>query len=179
MRAAGSRLLSDEGWDGEQPLVALAPGAAFGGAKRWPPLHFATLVGELAGEGIRSVMVGGAGDRATGIDIEQLLPAGTRAINVIGRTDLAAFGGVLAHSRSLVTNDSGAMHFAAAIGVRVVALFGSTDERRTAPLGRRPATILTHAVWCSPCMMRECPIDHRCMRGISVDEVLSATRRMI
>jgi len=87
---------------------------------------------------------------------------------------------VLGACRALVTNDSGAMHLAAAIGVSVIAMFGPTDEKATSPhlahLRPRQLTILTHAVWCRPCLLRECPLDHRCMRGIDVATVLEAAR---
>jgi heptosyltransferase-2 len=69
------------------------------------------------------------------------------------------------------------MHFAAAIGLAVTAMFGPTEEWATRPLGRTPPVVLIHDVWCRPCMLRECPIDHRCMRGITVDSVLAAARQ--
>jgi heptosyltransferase-2 len=93
-------------------------------------------------------------------------------------TDLPTLAGILAACRALVTNDSGAMHLAAAIGVRVTAMFGPTDERLTRPVGDGHA-VLSHPVWCRPCMMRECPIDHRCMRGIGVARVAGAVRQML
>jgi heptosyltransferase-2 len=93
-------------------------------------------------------------------------------------------------ARALVSNDSGALHLGAALGIPVTAIFGPTDERRTAPRGVSleavtsqfsgpPTATLTTQVWCRPCMLRECPIDHRCMRRISVDAVLEATKRML
>jgi heptosyltransferase-2 len=89
--------------------------------------------------------------------------------------------GLLARAHAVVTNDSGAMHLAGAVGARVIALFGATNEHRTSPLRSSAAApmpaIVTHEVFCRPCMLRECPIDHRCMRGISaraVYDLLSA-----
>jgi heptosyltransferase-2 len=81
----------------------------------------------------------------------------------------------------MVTNDSGAMHLAAAVGIAVTAMFGPTNEQATSPRVASapqtpPLTILTHAIWCRPCMLRECPLDHRCMRGIEVATVLAAAR---
>ena len=93
-------------------------------------------------------------------------------------TDLPTLAGILAACRALVSNDSGAMHLAAALGVRVTAVFGPTDERLTRPAGDTHV-VLTRPVWCRPCMMRECPIDHRCMRGIGVDRVVGAVRQML
>ena len=96
--------------------------------------------------------------------------------NIVGRTDLSTLAGVFTLCRTLVTNDSGAMHLAAAAGVSVTALFGPTDDTATRPLGDAHA-VLTHPVWCRPCMLRECPLDHRCMRGLGVDAVLASARR--
>jgi lipopolysaccharide heptosyltransferase II len=85
-------------------------------------------------------------------------------------------GGVLVSAAVCVSNDSGAMHLAAAVGVPVVAVFGPTNEQATAPLGRDGVftEVITHDVWCRPCMLRECPIDHRCMAGITPDRVFTS-----
>jgi heptosyltransferase-2 len=159
-------------------IVGLAPGAAYGHAKRWPPPRVAELIARLVRErDAVCVMVGAAGDREAGREIESLLPAGVRAVNLIGRTDLRVFAGVLARCRSFVSNDSGAMHLAAALGVPVTAIFGPTDERATAPLGNHD--VLLHPVFCRPCMLRECPIDHRCMKRIGVDRVFDSVSRRL
>ena len=177
-RDAAARLLTESGWDGRAPLVALAPGAAYGGAKRWPPAYFAELADSLAIDGVRSVMVGGAGDVATGREILSALARPAAMIDLMNRTDLPTLAGVLSCTRGLVTNDSGAMHLAAAAGVSVTAVFGPTNERATRPLGAAHV-VLVHPVWCRPCMLRECPIDHRCMRGVRVAAVLDAARRTL
>jgi heptosyltransferase II len=182
-RAAARRALEQAGWDGRAPLVVLAPGAAHGGAKRWAPASFAELADGLAGDGVRSVLIGSATDAPTGCAIESALGDSTTVMNLIGRTDLATLAGVLATARALVTNDSGAMHLGAAIGTPITALFGPTDERvtgpRTAVSSRSQPIVLTHPVWCSPCGLRECPLDHACMRGIAVDTVARAVRSML
>ena len=98
-------------------------------------------------------------------------------MNLIGQNDIPGLAGVLVNCRALVSNDSGAMHLGAALGLAVTVPFGPTDERQTRPLGDRH-TVLTHPVWCRPCMLRECPIDHRCMTGISVQSVADAARRL-
>jgi heptosyltransferase-2 len=180
-REAGGCLLKKAGWDGQQPLVALAPGAAYGSAKRWPPPSFAGVVAALAADGVRCVMIGSAADAATGEEVVHALEGADRLlplINLIGRTDLATLAGVLSHARALVTNDSGAMHLGAAVGVSVTAIFGPTDETATRPLGDAHRVLL-HPVWCRPCMLRDCPIDHRCMRGIGVAAVIAAARRTL
>jgi heptosyltransferase II len=159
-------------------IVGLAPGAAYGYAKRWPPSRVAELITRLVRErDAVCVMVGAAADREAGREIESLLPDGVRAVNVIGRTDLRVFAGVLARCRSFVSNDSGAMHLAAALGVPVTAIFGPTDERATAPLGDHD--VILHQVFCRPCMLRECPIDHRCMKRIGVDRVFDSVSRRL
>jgi heptosyltransferase-2 len=141
-------------------------------------------------EGFRCVLIGSAADRPVGDAIRQVLQAEGRQsvaqpfraagigpahalVDLIGRTDLPALGGILSRCRALVCNDSGAMHFASAIGVPVVAIFGATDEHATSPLG--PHMLLTGDAWCRPCLRRECPIDHRCMTSISTDRVVHAT----
>jgi heptosyltransferase-2 len=212
---AGLNLLMEAGWNGQKPLVALAPGAAYGGAKRWPPEYFAELADGLAADGVQCVIVGTTADATSSRDVAQAFSASARKLfvratadapkrqereggqardrgperaallDVVGRTDLPTLAGVFGNCRALVTNDSGAMHLAAAVGISVTAMFGPTNERSTSPHIadlRSPApaspqtTILTHAVWCRPCMLRECPLDHRCMRGIEVATVLEAAR---
>jgi lipopolysaccharide heptosyltransferase II len=176
LRETGIRELKGAGWDGSRPLVALAPGAAYGGAKRWPPASFAELARTLAADGMQPVVVGSRGDIPVARQIEAALD-GHVLLNLMG-TDLPTLAGILAACRALVSNDSGAMHLGAAIGIRVTAVFGPTDERATRPAGDRHI-VLTHPVWCRPCMMRECPIDHRCMRGVGVDRVVGAVRQML
>ena len=163
--------------DRAKPLVGLAPGAAYGHAKRWPPDRVAQLVTRLDAAGATCVLVGAAGDRDAGREIESSLPPGIGVVNVIGRTDLRLLAGLLSVCHAFVSNDSGAMHLAAATGLPVTAIFGPTDERVTAPLGDHD--VIVQQVFCRPCMLRDCPIDHRCMRRISVERVYeSVTRRL-
>jgi heptosyltransferase-2 len=209
VRSAGARRLIESGWDRRAPLVAIAPGAAYGGAKRWPPEYFAELATSLASDGVQTVMIGTAGDLSAAssvarafhpstrsgcpepvegrasVDVAQRVDASARAaphlvhpIDLVGKTDLPTLAGVLAHCRALVTNDSGAMHLAAAAGVAVTAVFGPTNELATRPIGDAHA-ILTHDVWCRPCLLRECPLDHRCLRGVSAASVAAAARRTL
>ena len=120
-------------------------------------------------------MVGAGADRETGRAIESSLPPDTRLVNLIGRTSLRQLVGVVARCAAFVSNDSGAMHIAAALRVPLTAMFGPTDERVTAPRGQ--AAVLTRDVFCRPCLLRECPIDHRCMKRIDVDAVLQSVIR--
>ncbi len=154
-------------------LVGFAPGAAYGHAKRWPPSRVAEVISRVSTTfGAVSVLIGAADDREAGREIESFVRAGTSFVNLIGRTDLRQLAGILARCSAFVSNDSGAMHLAAAVGVPVTAIFGPTDERVTAPLGDHDV-ILQH-VFCRPCMLRDCPIDHRCMKRISSDQVFDA-----
>ena len=155
----------------------LAPVAEDGKDKRWPPERVSELAARLTAGGATCLLVGAEGDRGAGREIESMLPPGARVFNVIGRTDLRLFAGLLASCQAFVSNDSGAMHLAAAAGVPVVAIFGPTDERVTAPLGNHD--VLIHQVFCRPCMLRDCPIDHRCMRRISVDTVFDTVCRRL
>ena len=159
-------------------LVGFAPGAAYGHAKRWPPERVARLIGELvSSHGVVPVLVGAGDDRLTGREIESSLPPGTRLVNLIGRTTLRTLTGVIARCAAFVSNDSGAMHVAAALGVPLTALFGPTNERATSPSSRGPVEVILREVFCRPCMLRECPIDHRCMQRIRVEEVAQSVTR--
>jgi heptosyltransferase II len=168
-------LLRDAKVTGEERLVGFAPGAAYGHAKRWPPDRVARLIVHLASTyGVVPVLVGAGDDRFTGREIESTLPTGTRLVNLIGKTTLRTLAGVIARCAAFVSNDSGAMHVAAALGVPLTAIFGPTDERVTAPRSQGPADVILRQVFCRPCMLRECPIDHRCMKRIEVEEVAQA-----
>jgi len=176
VRHAARSLLVDTGWDGRSPIVALAPGAAFGGAKRWPAESFAAVAARLASEGMTAMLLGTPADNAVRDEVCAALPSGVRVLDLVGRTTLPQLAGVFTWCRALVSNDSGAMHLAAALGVPVVAVFGPTDETMTRPLGRGPCEVVTRPVWCRPCHLRECPLDHRCLRGISANLVVDRLR---
>ncbi len=172
------RLLRTAGWDESRPFIAIAPGAAYGGAKRWPPEHFADVVSKLVRDRqVYCVLVGSAADGATTRWVRALVPADARAhvVDLAGMTSLNTLAGVLSLASACVSNDSGAMHLAGAVGVPLAALFGPTRERETAPLSRagRRIDVLINHVWCRPCMLRECPLDHRCLKGLSPDRVLA------
>ena len=176
-------LLREIGLDVDEPFVVFAPGAAYGRAKQWLPERFAELAALIINErGWSVVMVGSNADRAACADIASRLPKTgsrmNRLIDFCGKSDLQTLAGVLSVARAVVSNDSGAMHLAGAVGTKVVAPFGATNEHRTSPLTAGPGSpqpvILTHEVFCRPCMLRECPIDHRCMRGITARSAFEA-----
>jgi len=176
-RQRADAFLKTLGVDRSVPLVGFAPGAAYGHAKRWPPDRVAQVIARLGARGVTCMMVGADGDRSAGREIESTLPAGSPVVNLIGRTDLRLLSGLLASCDVFVSNDSGAMHLAAAVGVPVAAIFGPTNERVTAPLGDHD--VIIHQVFCRPCMLRDCPIDHRCMRRVSADTVFDTVIRRL
>jgi heptosyltransferase-2 len=152
------------------PVVGVSPGAAYGGAKRWLPERFAEAAGRLAGSVGGSVAVfGSAGERAMCADVA----AACAGHNFAGATTLREFIDMAAACRIFLSNDSGAMHIAAALGVPSVTVFGPTDETATGPCGTN-ARIVREPVDCAPCKLRECPIDHRCMTRVGVESVVAA-----
>lgn len=171
-------LLQHAGWEAGAPLLACAPGAAYGTAKQWPPSAVAQVASAWIADGGAVVLVGAGADRGA-VDAVKARVAGAsaRLFDLAGATSLRALAGVLGVATRVLANDSGAMHVAAALGTPVVAVFGPTREYATAPLG--PHRILTQEVWCRPCMLRECPLDHRCMTGVSPERVLDALRSPI
>jgi lipopolysaccharide heptosyltransferase II len=176
-------LLTEHGWNPHSAFVVLAPGAAYGKAKQWIPTHVVRLLTDLVRERRTTcALVGSRGDAATIRAIRSAAPADCqpRILDLAGLTTLPVLAGVMRLASACVSNDSGAMHLAAAAGAPTVAIFGPTNERATAPLaGRHVSTaVLTHPVWCRPCMLRECPIDHRCMTGIEPGHVLAALDRI-
>ncbi len=170
--------ISYEG-DGRGPSLqfALCPGAEYGPAKRWLPERFAEVATEIARQfSVRWILFGTENDAAVGEQIASALT--TPFENRIGKTTLDQLIAELNACDLLLTNDTGTMHLAALLQVPVVAVFGSTEPRRTMPLGKGHR-ILRHHVECSPCFLRECPIDFRCMQAITSAEVIAAIREMI
>jgi heptosyltransferase-2 len=177
-RAKTDALLASHHVPPDARLVGLAPGAAYGEAKQWPPDRVAAVVARLVRErGATCLVLGAAHDRPAARAIESWLRAHAPdtvscMIDLAGRTSVSGLVGLTARCDAFVSNDSGAMHVAAAMNRPVVAIFGPTDERSTRPVGDH--TVLTAKVFCRPCMLRDCPIDHRCMKRISVDQVFDA-----
>lgn len=169
-RESGERLLRDHDVDPADPCVALNPGSVYGSAKRWPAERFAAVAeGLVDRRGVRILLIGSERERPI---LDEVAARMRRpAVNLGGRTDLSALVGLLGCVRLLLANDTGAMHIATAIGTPVLAIFGPTDAEATGPLGEH-ARIVREPVPCSPCLLRECPIDHRCMTRVSVEQVL-------
>ena len=160
-----------------QTFIGLCPGAEYGPAKRWFPERFAEAAAKITAQSsARWILLGTKNDAEIG---EQITAAiGDHCVNRIGQTTLDQLIDELRKCRLLLTNDTGTMHLAALLGVRVVAVFGSTEPHLTGPLGNGHI-ILRHHVECSPCFLRECPIDFRCMKAISADEVAAAVLSML
>jgi heptosyltransferase-2 len=172
-RAQAAERLGDEA----TTWIGLNPGAAYGTAKRWPPARYAALGDLLRREtGAGIAIIGAAAERALGDRIAEGMSSRPRVL--CGETSLPELTGVLSRLRLLVTNDSGPMHLAAALGVPLVAIFGPTDWRETAPVGASHR-LVREPVDCAPCGLRDCPIDHRCMRRVTLDRVLEAARELL
>ena len=125
--------------------------------------------------GARVVLTGGPGEAEIGRDIGKAMTI--KPLNLIGQTSVRELMAILNHCRLVVSNDSGPMHIAAAFGVPLVAIFGPTDHTTTSPR-TDSCRIVRHSVDCAPCMLRECPIDHRCMTGVTAEAVLAAAREL-
>ena len=173
MRSKAQGLLSP----GDAPLIALAPGAAYGSAKRWPLERFADLSTRLHTGGYRVIVTGSNQEASMGGALAQ-----TGAIDLTGKTTLLETIAVLREANLLVTNDSGALHLARAAGTPVIALFGSSSPAWTGPEAHE-GDVLQYHVPCSPCFKRECPLHGddflRCLRGISVEQVMDAVTRRL
>ncbi len=175
--------LAEAGVDESDLLVGLNPGSTYGSAKRWLPERFAETADRLSqeqgmqsGRRVRLVIVGARGEEALGRAIADRMQV--KPIQLSGRTTMRELMAVIKRCDLFLTNDTGPMHLAASFGVPVVALFGPTDSRTTSPFGSGH-TIVRHPVECAPCLLRECPIDHRCMTRISVDEVYGAAVKQL
>jgi heptosyltransferase II len=160
-----------------QTLIGLCPGAEYGPAKRWLPERFAEAAAKITAQSpAQWILFGTKNDIAIGKQIAAAI--GDDCLNRIGKTTLDQLIDELRQCSLLLTNDTGTMHLAALLGVPVVAVFGSTEPRLTGPLGNGHA-VLRHHVECSPCFLRECPIDFRCMKAVSTDEVAGAVLSML
>jgi heptosyltransferase-2 len=155
------------------PVIGVSPGAAYGGAKRWPAEKFAASAAKF--QTARALLFGSAAERAICDSIAADVPG---AINLAGQTTLREFIALASVCQLFLTNDSGAMHVASALGVPTVAVFGATDDTTTGPTGPLARVVREHAE-CAPCLLRECPIDHRCMTRVMPERVLSVGRELL
>jgi heptosyltransferase-2 len=159
-------------------VIGINPGSTYGSAKRWLPERFADVAKRLVrrletveGTSVAVVVLGAKGEESLGKKVADQV--GERSVVLSGATTIRELMAVVKRCRLLITNDTGPMHIAAALGVPVVAVFGPTDWHTTAPYGQE-RSVVREAVDCAPCLLRECPIDHRCMTRIPVDRVYEA-----
>ena len=158
-------------------VIGVSPGAAYGTAKRWLPERFAEAANRLANELSASVAIFGSKvERELCASVAASIAAPVK--NFAGETTLSEFIDLAAACRVYLTNDSGAMHIASALGVPTVAVFGATDDQTTGPTGPL-ARVVRETVECSPCLKRECPIDHRCMTRVSAIRVADTALELL
>ncbi len=171
-RKGAEHVLQGLGFSNGRPLIGMNPGATYGLAKCWPPDRFAELARRLAKKWKAGIVVFGKEEERSASE-EILRQVGRSGVDLTGKTGLLQLAALLEKCRLLVTNDTGTMHVAAAVGIPVVAIFGSTDPVTTGPFGEGHV-IVKKDVPCSPCLKRICPTDHRCMTAITVDDVEAA-----
>lgn len=161
-----------------QPVV-FCPGAEYGPAKRWPAAHFASVARQLGTSGQAVWIMGSHKDRAVGDEIVAACAPDTPILNLCGITGLAEAIQLIAFARLVITNDSGLMHVAAAVGVPLIALFGSSSPGYTPPLSEQ-ARVLTLNLECSPCFKRQCPLGHTdCLNRLTPDQVMSSAQDLL
>lgn len=160
-----------------RPLVALCPGSTNSRAKRWPAERFAAVADLLSERAGAEVVLVGAAEE---LDISEEVARRMRARPVVltGKTDLAQTAAVLRASDLLVTNDTGPAHVAAAVGCPVVVVFGPTNPVTTRPFSTT-AEVVRRPPDCAPCMLRDCPIDHRCMTAVTAEDVFERAARAL
>lgn len=168
-RREARSILEAAGVDLSKTVVALGVGSTNSRAKRWPALQYAELNDRLQSELNASVVLLGSLDEIE-ISAEVSSLAQQKPHILTGSTDLAQAAAILSEVDLLISNDMGLAHLAPAVGTRTLVIFGPTNSETTRPFSRN-AAIIREPVECSPCMLRDCPIDHRCMTRISVDEV--------
>lgn len=173
-----AEVMAKLGLDLSAPLLAFAPGAEFGPAKRWPPEHFAALAEEARSAHPRAqvVLLGSAKDRPVG---EEIVAKSPWVRNLAGETSLDEAIAVIAASSAMVSNDSGLLHIASALNRPVVAIYGPTD-----PLHAPPFSDVAASLWlgidCSPCRQRECPLGHhKCMRDLGAERAWVPLKAML
>jgi heptosyltransferase-2 len=170
-------LLGENGARPGRPLVALCPGSTNSRAKRWPAERFAAVADKLMeSTGAEVVLVGAAEELEISEEVARHMRA--RPVVLTGKTDLAQTAALLKASDLLVTNDTGPAHIAAAVGCPVVVIFGPTNPFTTRPFSES-AEVVRRPPDCAPCMLRDCPIDHRCMTAITPEDVFEQAARAL
>jgi heptosyltransferase-2 len=177
MRRGGRALLEREGWNGRDSLIGIHPGATGSRAKMWSPSRFADAARKISSRTrARVVVLGGPDEESVAREVAAGLDE--PALMLQGKTSLGELIGALAELSLFLTNDSGPMHLGAALGVPTVAVFGPTDPRETGPFSAR-SRVVRESVECSPCLHRDCPIDHRCMGRVPAERVFEEARTLL
>ena len=162
-----ARVMHDFGVNTERPVVAMMPGAEYGPAKCWPHEHFTALAARLDEAGYGVWVLGSSKDKAAG----DIIAAGSAAVNLCGKTSLEDVIDLLGACEQAVSNDSGLMHIAAAVGIHVHGIYGSSSPKFTPPL-TKSRDIHETGLECSPCFERECPLGHlKCLKDLLPDRV--------
>ena len=175
--ARAAELMRNMGLDPSKPAVGLIPGAEYGPAKQWPTEYYGDLARQLAAKGVQTWVFGSAKERVLGEGVR--LTSGNVAINLCSRTSLTDLVDLMAHCKAVVSNDSGPMHIAAAAGVPVVAIYGSSTPDHTPPLTDRKK-IHYLRLSCSPCFKRDCPLGHtHCLRHIAPQTVRASLKELV
>lgn len=173
-RRCAAESLALAGAKASMTRIAAGAGASYGSAKCWPPERFAKTLNLLQTKMDADVILfGTAGEAAVANAIKEKLKR--PCIDLTGKTAIADLPALLSQCHLFIGNDSGAMHIAAAVGLPVVAIFGPTDPLGTAPVTPR-CSIVQQKPYCSPCFLRRCPTDHRCMTGVTPEMALAAAR---
>jgi heptosyltransferase-2 len=173
----GLSLLDILGIENNELLVGVHPGASYGETKKWFPERFAQVMDLLQKPGRRFVLLGGPGEEPLAERISAIMASSP--INTVGKTTVAEALALVSRCGLFLGNDSGLMHAAAALGVPQVALFGSTDPEKTAPLNDKAVVIHPQGVSCTPCFKSKCPENLECMKAITVDEVYVAAEKLL
>ena len=157
-------------------VLAICPGAEYGPAKRWPVEYFVAVAKHFMSTRKAKIMLLGApSDVSVAEQFAKLLPD---VDNRVGKTTLTQFISALTSARLVLSNDSGSMHLASALGVPTLAVFGSTEPQLTGPMGAR-SRALRHHVPCSPCFLRECPIDFACMKRVTPEAAIAEAEELL
>jgi len=170
------RLLNDQSASPVKPVAILCPGSVNSRAKRWPAESYAELSDRLIDAGIDVALIGSPAEMAVSLDV--CAHTKRQPIVLTGKTSVAEVVAFISIADVLVTNDTGPSHIGAALRTTTLVIFGPTNPLTTYPLSAR-AEIIRHPPDCAPCMLRDCPIDHRCMTAISAAEVFQRTIAMM
>ena len=166
------RFLADHLADLTKPIALLCPGSINSRAKRWPPERYAALADRLAQAGMTVGLIGSRGEIS--VSEEVAAHAESSPLMLTGKTTVAEAVAFISIADVLITNDTGPAHIGAALKTRTIVIFGPTNPLTTYPMSPN-AEIIRHPPDCAPCMLRDCPIDHRCMTAISPEEVFERT----